>query len=36
MSWKDILKEDSLESKILGEIEKEGMCFGNEESEAVC
>ena len=28
MSWKDILKEDSLESKILREIEKEGGALG--------
>ena len=28
MSWKDILKEDSLELKILGEIEKEGGALG--------
>ena len=28
MNWKDILKEDSLESKILGEIEKEGGALG--------
>ena len=28
MSWQDILKEDSLESKILREIEKEGGALG--------
>ena len=28
MSWFSLLKEDSLESKILGEIEKEGGALG--------